>query len=1022
MRLSFRRPPMLRLLPLLVLPALLGGSFVPNTVRSGLAASPTLSVRAVSPSPDAIEATQATTILVAFDRPVAPLTGVGETPTPSPLTSSPALSGSGRWVTSSIYAWHAVNLHAATVYSLRIPAGLKAIDGTKLQSSYSWHFATVRPALLNTSPSDGYLYAMPRPAISMSFNQRMDHASTEAAFHLRDSQGNDLPGIFSWSSGVLRFKPVQTLSRTASYTAELGSGARSAEGPLPLLRPITWHFSVAPYLHVAGSTPKQGDTAANLDNGIEIDFNAPVVEASAIPSVRISPDVPGRYISMGQDNLSIHIWGNFSPSTAYTITLKAGLRAAAGEQLGASYALHFVSAPLPPQLYFVTGNVATYDAYRPVVLSLQAVNPGPITYTIYKLSRDGFLTDLNDQYNLAHDVPSNGTPLLTFTKQPFAPLNSPVPVQIQLSLPGNRPLPVGYYLVRAAGAGQSVDYQILLVTRTGVTVKVSQRQLLVWATDLKTGLPVAGVPFRFVTGRSDFAVPYNSGPTNRSPKTIGGNTVIGSGNTGSDGTLLLNVPGIVATQSLVDAGVLALGDRPGDAIVASSSWSNGISPYDYGISLASSQPARRINLYTDRPIYRPSQTVHVRGVVRADNDGHYTVVSGPVYLVLTDPKGQVAARRTVMLDRFGAFSTDISLAGNASLGSYGLSASSGSQTSYSSLQVAEYKNPTFSVAITTPHATYALGQSIPATVAVSYYFGGAVAHAKVHWSVLGYDYIFYSDFFSDYSFGSFDPGIQQPLAAARPAFLPLGKGVLPPGVGGYTLFQGNAITDANGIVHLKLPAKLPSGKLVQNYSVEASVTDLDNQPVSGRTSVTVYSSDFQIGLQPDHQIIDPLVAQQIHVVTVANDGVRPVGGQSVRVAIYRRVFHNVVTHNRDGSINQLYVPQDTFIESTTVRTNQQGKASIRFAAPRGGEYHIVASARDKFGNKTESSVEIYAGGQKPIDWGFQQQGHIRVVTDKRTYHSGDVAHVLVTTPYPNMLALVSIERGHILQYQVRRLT
>ncbi|MDB5075113.1 MAG: alpha-2-macroglobulin domain protein, partial [Chloroflexi bacterium] len=42
--------------------------------------------------------------------------------------------------------------------------------------------------------------------------------------------------------------------------------------------------------------------------------------------------------------------------------------------------------------------------------------------------------------------------------------------------------------------------------------------------------------------------------------------------------------------------------------------------------------------------------------------------------------------------------------------------------------------------------------------------------------------------------------------------------------------------------------------------------------------------------------------------------------------------------------------------------------------------------------------------------------------DKRTYHSGDVAHVLVTTPYPNMLALVSIERGHILQYQVRRLT
>src|SRR5205823_3198717 len=80
------------------------------------------------------------------------------------------------------------------------------------------------------------------------------------------------------------------------------------------------------------------------------------------------------------------------------------------------------------------------------------------------------------------------------------------------------------------------------------------------------------------------------------------------------------------------------------------------------------------------------------------------------------------------------------------------------------------------------------------------------------------------------------------------------------------------------------------------------------------------------------------------------------------------------------------------------------------------------TARDSYGNTTTSTVEIYAGGEKPVDWGYQRQGHIRLVTDKKTYHTGDIAHVLVTTPFPNMLALVSIERGHILQYQVKRLT
>jgi alpha-2-macroglobulin len=282
MRLTLKRPAVTRALPLLLLPALLASALGPSASRPGLAASPTLSVRAVSPSPSAAEVGTDTTIVVAFDRPVAPLTGVGEPPTPSPLISNPPLPGHGRWVTSSIYSWNALNLHGATNYLMTVRAGLMAIDGTRLQSAYTWQFSTIRPRVLTVSPADGYPYALPHPTISLTFNQRMDSASTEAAFHLRDAAGNDLPGVFSWSAGELRFKPVQTLIRTASYTAELGAGARSAEGPLPLLQPTSWRFTVAPYLNIIGSKPAQGDTNASMDNGAEIDFNAPVNEASAI--------------------------------------------------------------------------------------------------------------------------------------------------------------------------------------------------------------------------------------------------------------------------------------------------------------------------------------------------------------------------------------------------------------------------------------------------------------------------------------------------------------------------------------------------------------------------------------------------------------------------------------------------------------------------------------------------------------------------------------------------------------------
>ena len=77
------------------------------------------------------------------------------------------------------------------------------------------------------------------------------------------------------------------------------------------------------------------------------------------------------------------------------------------------------------------------------------------------------------------------------------------------------------------------------------------------------------------------------------------------------------------------------------------------------------------------------------------------------------------------------------------------------------------------------HPTYTIGQKVQATVAVSYYFGGGVAHARVHWSMLGYDYIFYSDQFSAYTFGSYDPGAQNVAAIAY-------RGPIPPQGGGYT--------------------------------------------------------------------------------------------------------------------------------------------------------------------------------------------------------------------------------------------
>ncbi len=1001
------RPPSRSWLSLPAVLCLLASCLVPAAVPSGHAAAATLTVRSVSPAPGTTEVATATTILVAFDRPVVALTGIGQAQPPSPLVSNPPLTGSGHWLTSAIYEWQTGDLRGATIYDLKIPAGLRAIDGTQLQQTFAWRFATIRPAVQSVAPTD--TYAVPRPVVSATFNQPMDRAATQAAFSLRDAAGHSVPGVFSWRGPTLQFQPDQPLVRTESYVASLSTGARAAEGPLPMVAPVSWNFSVAPYLQIVGASPPAGSSAADLSSGITITFNAPVDEASAIESVRLIPDVPGRYITFGDNDLSLQIYGNFSPSTAYTVQVKAGLRARAGDTLAIPFGDRFVSAPLPPQLFFVTGSAASYDAYRPIILSLQAVNPGPINFGVYRLDTSAFLSVLGNPYGPDNGNVPLGPPLLQFTRTVDTPLNQPTPVQVSLTLPNGRPLPPGYYFVRASGEGNASDRQVLVVTRTNLTMKVDQQHVLVWATDLASGKPVAGVHVRVMTINTLFVLP--GGPLR--PGTPSNGVVVPGGTTGSDGTAELTAQSLPANQPLASMGLLALGSDDTDVSAVSSNWSNGISPYNYGLSSGFS-PDRVITLLTDRPIYRPAQIVHLRGIVRADNDGQYSLVGGAVNVVITNPQGQVTARRTLALDAYGAFHLDFTLPAGASLGNYSISATSGDTTQYTSIQVAEYRNPTFSVSVTATHPTYTVGQKVQATVNVNYYFGGGVPRAKVHWSLLGYDYIFYSDLFPDYTFGSYDPGAQTTAAIAYP-------GPMIPVQGGYTLFQGNATTDAHGVLRLSLPAKLPKDRMVQGYTLEANVTDLDNQPVAGNTSLTVFSSAFQIGLSSAQQVVDPGKPVPIDIVTVQNNGTTPAAHQTVHMAIYRRTWKNVVIHNKDGSVTQSTVPVDAFLRAETVQTDRYGHAAFLFTAPTGGEYHLVARAQDQYRNRVQSTLEIYAGGPKPVNWGFQQQGHIRLIADKRTYHTGDIAHVLVATPLPGMTALISLERGNILSYYVTTL-
>jgi len=65
-------------------------------------------------------------------------------------------------------------------------------------------------------------------------------------------------------------------------------------------------------------------------------------------------------------------------------------------------------------------------------------------------------------------------------------------------------------------------------------------------------------------------------------------------------------------------------------------WQEGISPWEFNLPYSPQRQKYYANIYTDRPIYRPGQTVYFRGILRVDNDGTYSLPDASAVAGLRD--------------------------------------------------------------------------------------------------------------------------------------------------------------------------------------------------------------------------------------------------------------------------------------------------------------------------------------------------------------------------------------------------
>ena len=296
---------------------------------------------------------------------------------------------------------------------------------------------------------------------------------------------------------------------------------------------------------------------------------------------------------------------------------------------------------------------------------------------------------------------------------------------------------------------------------------------------------------------------------------------------------------------------------------------------------------------------------------------------------------------------------------------------------------------------------YVQGDTIAVTSDTSYYFGGPVSDAAVRWSVLTEDRYFQWQGEGYYDFAD------QDYLRERRLFGPQGN----------VVSEGEGRTDAKGRFTFSVPADIAEMEVSQTFTIEVTVTDVNNQEVSARTSVAVHKGLFYVGVRPQSYVTTAGEAAGIDVITV-DSASQPVARQRVALTFYEHRWYNV-REKVDGGYQWKTSTEDIEVGKQTVATDGQGRATASFVPETPGTYKVLAESVDTAGNHVRASTYLWVTGDAYVSWAVQDDNTIQLVTDKKTYRVGDVARVLIPSPYQGKVAaLFTSERGQVLDHQV----
>ena len=315
-----------------------------------------------------------------------------------------------------------------------------------------------------------------------------------------------------------------------------------------------------------------------------------------------------------------------------------------------------------------------------------------------------------------------------------------------------------------------------------------------------------------------------------------------------------------------------------------------------------------LQLFTDRSIYRPGQTVYVSGLAYEMEKDSTRVLADKKYTVsLYDANNNETGKVEVRTNGFGSFSGQFVLPSPCLTGYFSLRAADTSV----SFKVEEYKRPTFDVTFEPVKVEYQVGDSIEVAGMAKTFAGAPVQNARVHYNI-SRSYAWFWRF--------------------------MGRGS--------ARWEGEAMTDADGKftvpVHFEIDSDRRESPLwYYTYNIQADVTDGAGETQQANLSLPLGSTSMVLNMDnlPDNLVKEKKLEIKLTAMNLS--------GEPVDTLVTYQVVE--MEKQKDGQEKE-----GRKVLTGTVEANKSFIPEAIYALP-SGNYRLKLSAKDTQGRECTAS-------------------------------------------------------------------